>query len=246
MRLSLESDDSLVLYQFHISPYCGKVRAVLHHKGLTYETRPVHVVDRRKLLWVSRQRKVPALVHDGKVIVDSTAIVRYLEETWPLPAVYPRGRRDRAQALLWEDWADESLQRVIGPLKFLDRGNARAMHELEQRHSSPSVARGFARLAPVVKLQMGLFGGTFSVSRLHDRLEELITMFSDRLQGLYLVGDRPTIADFAVFAVLEPFENLNGWSVVAGHANVLEWFDRVKAAAAPKIRVPAEKAAPQA
>ena len=220
--------DEIKLYQFHVSPYCGKVRAVLRYKNIPYTVQPVHPVDRRQLLWVSRQRRVPVLTHGPRAIVDSTAIVRYLEDIVPLPSVYPRGRRSRAQALLWEDWADESLQRVIGPLKFLDRENARQVAGREARYSSPAAGKAMWRMRPVIAVQMSMFGQTASRRKLKLRLRELITLLSDRMEGLYLVGDRPSVADFSVYAVLEAFEDLNGWSVIEEFDNVLAWYRRVQ------------------
>jgi glutathione S-transferase len=224
--------DQIVLYQFHISPYCGKIRAILNYKQLPYEIRAVSVLDRRELFWVSRQRKVPVLLDQGNVVADSTVIGQYLEEHYPLPPVYPRGRRDRAQALLWEDWADESLQRVVGPLKFFDRENARKAADSEIAHSARA---GYAMrlFRPLIVAQMALFGGLLSVRRLEARFVELMELLADRLEGLYLVGDRPTVADFAVFSVLEPFEGMNGWRHVVRHENVMAWYRRVQNAAAP-------------
>ncbi len=227
---------SLKLYQFHISPYCGKIRAILNYKGLDYESVPVHPVHRYRLILLSRQRKVPVLQDGSRVIVDSTRIARYLEEHFPTPPIMPRGRRDQAQALLWEDWADESLQRVVGPMKFIDRGNARRMAELENANfPGRDVEKTYRRLQPIVSRQMALFGGTSDLTALKARLGELMQMLSDRLEGLYLVGRQPSIADFSVFAVLEPFEGCNGWYLVEEHENLLAWYNRVKEAAQPHL-----------
>ena len=230
---------SLRLYQFHISPYCGKIRAILHYKGLEYTVEPVHPIKRLKLIWVTGQKKVPALVHDTRVIIDSTRIARYLEDQYPQHPIYPRGRRDQAQALLWEDWADESLQRTVGPLKFIDRENARRMAHLENQHyPRADIEKTFRRLQPVIARQMATFGGTGSLTVLKTRLNELMQILSDRLEGLYLVGKQPSIADFSVFSVLEPFEHCNGWYLVEEHANVMRWFQRIKELRANEAAVP--------
>lgn len=219
---------SLRLYQFHISPYCGKIRAILQYKGLDYRVEPVHPIKRWKLLWVTGQKRVPVLVHDTRVIIDSTRIARYVDEHFPENPIYPRGRRDQAQALLWEDWADESLQRTVGPLKFIDRENARRMASLENQHHPADVERTYQRLQPIIARQMATFGGTGSLTVLKARLNELTQILSDRLEGLYLVGKQPSIADFSVYAVLEPFEHCNGWYLIEEHANLMRWFQRMK------------------
>ena len=54
---------------------------------------------------------VPVLLTDGKVIPDSTAILEWLEDTRPEPALLPRSEKDRAQVSLWEELAIG----VLGP-----------------------------------------------------------------------------------------------------------------------------------
>lgn len=98
----------LVLYDWPVSPYCMKVRAVLARKGLAYDKVPaltrIPEVYRR-----GRIGKIPALEIDGELHVDSTDIVHVLEERAPSPPVLPPESRDRALCHALEDWADEAL-----------------------------------------------------------------------------------------------------------------------------------------
>ena len=41
---------------------------------------------------------MPALDHDGFVLAESTAIIEYLEETFPTPRLLPADAKDRARA----------------------------------------------------------------------------------------------------------------------------------------------------
>ena len=70
----------LTLYGNAFSPFSRKVQIVLEHKEIEYE-----MVDglshgnRDRLAAVNRRLEVPAIGHDGLIIVNSADIVAYLE-----------------------------------------------------------------------------------------------------------------------------------------------------------------------
>lgn len=98
----------IALYDWPVSPFCMKVRAVLDHKRLSYVRLPALTHQ-----WEIKRRgkvgKVPALDLDGEFLVDSTDIAHALERRFPDPPVLPPDPGDRAQCHVLEDWADESL-----------------------------------------------------------------------------------------------------------------------------------------
>lgn len=108
----------LTLYQFQRSQFCEKVRIVLEMKTLEYEAVNVSWRDRTELIELSGQKKAPVLKDGGRVIVDSTDIVAYLDEKYPGSGPYPQQESDKAHALLVEDWADEALHPPIRTLVF--------------------------------------------------------------------------------------------------------------------------------
>jgi mycoredoxin len=78
----------LRLYQAEWCPWCHIAREALTERGLAYEA--VNVPARRSLRddvrRVSGQELVPVLVDGDRVVVDSKAIVEYLEATYPAAA----------------------------------------------------------------------------------------------------------------------------------------------------------------
>ena len=52
---------------------------------------------------------VPTLVHDGNVIVESTVIMHYLDDTFPAPPLMPRHPLDRTRAHLFKKLMDEYI-----------------------------------------------------------------------------------------------------------------------------------------
>jgi maleylacetoacetate isomerase/maleylpyruvate isomerase len=79
------------------------VRIALHLKGLDFEQRSVHLVrnggEQRQPAYaaLNPQQLVPTLVHGESVLTQSLAIIEYLDESWPQPALLPAEPLRRAQ-----------------------------------------------------------------------------------------------------------------------------------------------------
>ena len=88
------------LYSFFNSSTAYRVRIALALKGLSYETIPVRLSagDQNAASYraVNPQGLVPTLVDGDTVLVQSLAIMEYLEETVPKPALLPKSPADRA------------------------------------------------------------------------------------------------------------------------------------------------------
>ncbi len=93
----------LQLYSYFRSSASYRVRIALNLKGLPYEYVPVHLLkDGGQQHAADYQRinpseLVPALVDDGHAIGQSLAIMEYLDETHPEPALLPRDALGRAR-----------------------------------------------------------------------------------------------------------------------------------------------------
>ena len=90
------------LYNFFRSSASYRVRIALNVKGLQYEYVPIHLrrgggeqyTPAYKVL--NPQGIIPTLEDDGRVLTQSLAIIEYLEERYPEPALLPRDPADRA------------------------------------------------------------------------------------------------------------------------------------------------------
>jgi maleylacetoacetate isomerase len=97
----------LTLYDYPRSSACYRVRIALHLKGLSFRREPVHLLRdggeqfRPSYRALNPQARVPTLVlEDGTVLIQSPAILEWLEETHPDPPLLPRDpvRRARVRA----------------------------------------------------------------------------------------------------------------------------------------------------
>lgn len=93
------------LYQTTRSPFARKVAICLHEKGLEHEVELVDLAQRSpEFLALGPYQKVPVLVDQGGVVVaDSTVIVEYLEDRYPVPAL----RGASWEARLWSRRLEE-------------------------------------------------------------------------------------------------------------------------------------------
>ncbi|HZF16260.1 MAG TPA: maleylacetoacetate isomerase [Steroidobacteraceae bacterium] len=91
------------LYSYFRSSAAYRVRIALAVKGITYETLPVNLRlaggEHRQPGYLARNPAglVPALDTGAAVLAQSLAIIEYLEETVPTPALLPEGALERAQ-----------------------------------------------------------------------------------------------------------------------------------------------------
>ncbi|KAB2919343.1 MAG: glutathione S-transferase family protein [Hyphomicrobiaceae bacterium] len=109
----------MTLYDNAFSPFARKVRMVLEHKGLRFETLDGLVpTNRAKLAAVNPRVEVPVLV-DGEVgVVNSSDIVAYLEHRYPDRPVYPADPAARVAALAWERIADTLLDPILHDVSY--------------------------------------------------------------------------------------------------------------------------------
>jgi maleylacetoacetate isomerase len=90
------------LYGYFRSSAAFRVRIALNLKKLDYETAAIHLRrnDQTKpdYLAVNPQGLVPALEDGGRTLIQSLAIIEYLDETYPDPPLLPQQPVDRARA----------------------------------------------------------------------------------------------------------------------------------------------------
>jgi glutathione S-transferase len=85
-----------------ISTYVRSVRLALHEKGVGHELKEVDIVAgaHKQPPHTSRHPfgKVPAFEHDGSTFYETSAILRYIDEVFPGPALLPSTPKGRVLA----------------------------------------------------------------------------------------------------------------------------------------------------
>ena len=92
---------SFILYNYFRSSTSFRARVALVMKNIPFEYKPISLLKGEQHSPEYRNLNplggVPTLVHDGKVIPDSIAILEYLEEIAPTPALLPKDPYLRAR-----------------------------------------------------------------------------------------------------------------------------------------------------
>jgi len=101
----------LRVYRIPFSTNVERVSLALAFKGLDVEWVDVDPADRSPVERLSGQSLVPVLVHDERVLVDSTVILRYLEALQPEPPLFPRDEARAAEIEVFLDWFNRIWKR---------------------------------------------------------------------------------------------------------------------------------------
>ncbi|NNH66683.1 maleylacetoacetate isomerase [Rhizobium laguerreae] len=168
------------LYQNEISSATSRVRIALALKGLTAEALPVTILgedsESRQAGYrsVNPQGLVPALLTDsGVLLTQSLAIVEYLDELQPRPPLLPDTAEDRALARSIALAITAEIHALLPPRIGLHlRATFQADADAIIAWDRHWVGEGMAAVE---------------------------TMIAGRRQGVFAVGDRPSIADIFLF-----------------------------------------------
>jgi maleylacetoacetate isomerase len=195
------------VYRIPFSTNVERVSLALAHKGLDVEWEEVDPRDRSPVVNISGQPLVPVLVDDGRVLADSTAIIQYLEERQPEPALFPRDEARRAELEVFLDWFNRVWKRPPNEI------------EAERSNEAPDQER-IAALGGELSAALDLFEG------LLDGRGFLFGEFSAADCAVFpflkyaLLHDARDTEDFHM--ILREFQPLDD-----GHARLTDWIRRV-------------------
>lgn len=144
----------MILHGYWRSGTSYRTRLALNLKGLDYRQAPIDLRTGAQksgaYLALNPQGLVPALEVDGQVLTQSPAILEWLEETHPEPALLPRDAAGRAvvramSALIGCDVHPLNNLRVLKAIKALG-----ADQDASDQWARQWIAEGFAALEALV------------------------------------------------------------------------------------------------
>jgi glutathione S-transferase len=242
---------TLELYHAGLTTCSKKARLCLNEKGLNYISRYVNLRafenHTPEYLAINPNGVVPTLIHDGKVIVESTFINEYIDEVFPDPALAPSQPERRAQMRSWGKMADDfGLAAVRIPT--WSRTKLAAIDALKE---SDNLDAAIARI-PLQDHRdkyRQIAAGGFSEKEFEDAYAKMDFVYGRveqalREEGPYLVGDMFTLADIHMLPFIDQFAKYRPQLVDDGaHPKTKEWLDRVMARPAViKVYNPSDEA----
>lgn len=241
----MTGDDRLVLHQYQVSPFAAKVRRCLYHKGLDFDVINYGMSGVGKVRRLSPAGKAPVLQHNGRMIADSSDIVRYIESSFPNKPLYPSQPREAALAHLFEDWADESLYYYDLTMRSWP-ANSKWLADDLVLEDSGVMKRFFHYLAPKIIRKQARDQGTGR--KTHEAVCEDVARHFKAIDVLvsdrgWLVGESISIADISVVSMLTVLDRATeARNLLAAQPALLEWQQRVDAATLPKDTPVGERA----
>jgi len=193
-----------ILYGSDYSVYVRIARMTLEEKGVDYELVPLDIFAADGVpAWYLEHHpfgRIPAFEHDGFRLFETSAIARYVDETFDGPALQAADPRGRAR-----------IGQITG---MLDAYGYRAMVwdvAVERLEKVPAdeelIASGLGKAETVLKVLASL-----------------------KAKGPWLLGEQLTLADLHAAPVVAYFLKVTeGRDMLARFADVQDWYVRIAA-----------------
>lgn len=202
------------LHVFPLSPRAMKVVALKNYLGLACETCVLDYFreDQRRAAFaaLNPNMRQPVLEDDGFVLWESNAILHHLASKRPDAGVWPSDARDRSDVLRWLFWEASHWDHACDML-ITERVKKTALvtEDSGRRTRGRATTPGTADAARVAEAER--------------YFHELAAILDGQLRGrAWLLGDRLTIADFALGAWI-PASEPAGYDV-RGYAEITRWY----------------------
>jgi maleylpyruvate isomerase len=155
----------LELYSYWRSSCSWRVRIALHHKGLGFHYEPIHLVrdggeqHSGEYRLRNPMEEVPVLYVQGEPLSQSMAILEYIEEVHPEPALLPKSPMDRARVRQLVQIISSGIQPIqnLGVMQKLAKDYG-LDKPATQKWSKDWISRGLGAFAQAV----ASWGGRYS------------------------------------------------------------------------------------
>ncbi len=226
----------LTLYHYWSSVCSQKARFCLAEKGLEWQSRHIDLFTfdnwQPDYLALNHKAVVPALDHDGNVLIESNVIVEYLNDTFPDPPLSPTDALAKARMRLWlydsEAIAHPNVNTASHNPRHaprLTRFSREELIEIASRNPNRDI-----RIRMVRRAEQGVSAEEEDTA--YANLEDLLDRMEATLAvGPWLLGTDFTLADIAMAPYVNRVEVLKRPEIVAEavRPRVAEWWGRIQA-----------------
>ncbi len=228
----------LHLYHHGSSVCAAKVRLVLAEKGLQWQGTYLDILKGDQFdpeyIKLNPKAVVPTLVHDGKIVTESTLICEYLDDVFPEPSLRPADAYARWQMRMWTKAVDDQVHPACAELTFscthrhtLARLPPAELERFLEATPAQSVTPGWkARKREIVTLGFDAPGIAAPFKLYDGYLQKMEDALADRL---WLTGDTFSLADIGMAPYVNRLAMLGMAEMWSKRPRLADWFARLQA-----------------
>jgi glutathione S-transferase len=231
------------LYHGRTSVCSIKARLALAEKGVDFDSKLLTLRGDQfepAYMKLNPNAVVPTLVHDGRVIIESTVIMHYVDEAFAGEPLMPADPLARARARMITKLMDEHIHISCMTLTFATANRAHLLRmtapEMEAELAKAPDARRSEIKRQVVKQGLDaplVFEALRHQQKLHSEIEDAMK------RGPYLAGASYSLADAAATPYVWRLEQLKLAPLWEHLPGVAAWYARVRARPSFKTAVEA-------
>jgi glutathione S-transferase len=220
------------LYHNDMSVCAAKVRSVLAEKRL--EWKGVHLdlragdTQKPEYLKLNPNAVVPTLVHDARVVIESTVICEYLDDAFPQERLKPENPFEKARMRLWTKQLDEGLHIAVGNLSLCIAFRHQHLRKTPQELKAylDGIPSAETRERRKQAIEFGMESPTFAPSL--KRWDAVLKFIEDSLRDSeWLAGKRYSLADIGYVPYMIRLEHLGLEALWRERPRVAKWRRRL-------------------
>ena len=233
----------LKLYHYWSSTCSRRVRITLAEKGIDWVSHHVDIHSKKEQLedWykkINPNSYVPALDHDGNVMIESLVIMQYLDEAFDSgPRLMPEDPYMRGVMRIWMDRFEYAVHKAINALS-----HSRSHSDKFVGHTHEELKALWMKVGNPEKRRILLHRLEYGVSEAEEssaieRIENVLNMMERQLENAtWLCGDHLTLADISMAPYPERFEanKLDMLTDYKRWPNYYRWVTNIQALASYK------------
>ncbi len=222
----------LELY-YNINSVCAqKVRIALKEKGQVIKEHLLTLQGDQNdpaYMKLNPNGVVPTLVHDGKVITETSLILYYIDDAFPDPPLMPKSPVARHRVRLYNKLIDEYMHNACTIITFATAFRPRFLQMPREQWLTEINKAPLKRRAEYKRsvIERGL-DSEFVIDALNQHQKMISWMVEDLKCGSYLAGDKFTNADCAVIPYILRLELLSLGAMFQQEPTIADWWGRVR------------------
>ena len=222
----------LTLYHGRTSVCSIKARLALAEKGVRFDSQLMTLRGDQfdpGYMKLNPNAVVPTIVHDGRVVIESTVIMHYADEAFPGPALMPADPFARSKVRMMTKLMDEYVHVACMTLTFAT-ANREWLARMTPQEMKAELAKSPDRKRAEIKRQVITHGldAPLVVDSLHQHqklLDDIEVAIED---GPYLAGEQWSVADGAATPYVWRLDKLKLARMWNDRPDVRAWYDRVR------------------